>query len=108
MKVLVDENLPHKLTGHLTGHQCRTVAACGWSGRKNGELLSLAESEFDVLLTLDKSVPYQQEIASRKIAVLILRARSNSIQDLLPLVPECLAVLAGIRTGEVLRVGQIS
>ena len=54
MKVLIDENLPRKLAGHLKGHECRTVAECGWAGKKNGELLSLAEDQFDVLLTLDK------------------------------------------------------
>jgi hypothetical protein len=51
MKVLIDENLPRKLGGHLKGHECRTVAECGWAGKKNGELLSLAEPQFDVLLT---------------------------------------------------------
>jgi uncharacterized protein DUF5615 len=53
MRVLIDENLPRKIAGHLKGHECRTVAECGWAGKKNGELLSLAEDQFDVLLTLD-------------------------------------------------------
>jgi len=58
-----------KLASYLQGHDCRTVTECGWAGRKNGELLSLAESLFDVLLTLDKSVPYQQDVSSGRIAV---------------------------------------
>src|ERR1035437_5671241 len=62
MKVLIDENLPRKLAGHLKGHECRTVAECAWAGKKNGELLSLAEPQFDVLLTLDKNLPYQQDL----------------------------------------------
>ena len=53
MKVLLDENLPRKLADHLKGHECRTVSERGWAGKKNGELLSLAETEFDVLITLD-------------------------------------------------------
>ena len=107
MRVLIDENLPRKLASHLQGHDCRTVTECGWAGRKNGELLSLAEPLFDVLLTLDKSVPYQQDVSSGRIAVLIVRARSNRIQDLLPFVPECLAALERIQPGEVIRVGGI-
>ena len=107
MKVLIDENLPRKLAGYLHGHECRPVTECGWTGRKNGEMLSLAEPLFDVLLTLDKSVPFQQEVSSRAIAVLILRARSNRIQDLLPFIDECLTALERIRPGQVMRVGKI-
>lgn len=107
MKVLIDENLPRKLAGYLTGHECRTVAECGWAGKKNGELLLLAEPHFDVLLTLDKSVAYQQDVCSRRIAILIVRARSNRIQDLLPAVPDCLAALDRIQPGELIRVGSV-
>jgi len=57
MRILLDENLPRKLVGYLVEHDCRTVAECGWSGRKNGELLLLADPLFDVLLTLDKNLP---------------------------------------------------
>src|SRR6266496_3428482 len=84
MKVLIDENLPRKLAGHLKGHECRTVAECGWAGKKNGELLSLAEPGFDVLLTLDKNIPYQQDLKLGRIAILIVRAASNRIQDSSP------------------------
>ncbi len=107
MKVLIDENLPRKIVNHLHGHDCRTVVECGWAGRRNGELLSLAEPLFDVLLTLDKSVPYQQNVSLGRIAVLIVRARSNRIQDLLPFVPECLAALEHILPGDVILVGGI-
>ena len=79
MKVPIDENLPRKLAAHLKGRECRTVAECGWAGKKNGELLSLAEPEFDVLLTLDKNLPYQQDLNSGRIAILIVRAPSNRI-----------------------------
>ena len=104
MKVLIDENLPRKLAGHLKGHECRTVAECGWAGKKNGELLSLAEPVFDVLLTLDKNIPYQQDLKLGRIAILIVRARSNRIQDLLPVIPDCLAALRNIQPGQVVRV----
>jgi predicted nuclease of predicted toxin-antitoxin system len=57
MKVLIDENLPRKFAAYLEGHGCHTVVECGWSGKKNGELLALTDPLFDVLLTLDKNLP---------------------------------------------------
>lgn len=104
MKVLIDENLPRKLADHLLGYECRTVAECGWAGKKNGELLSLAESEFDVLLTLDKNILYQQDLKLGRIAVVIVRARSNRMQDLLPVIPGCLAALQYVQPGQFVRV----
>ena len=108
MRVLLDENLPRKLAGHLLGHDCSTGVLWGWSGKKNGELLALADPLFDVLLTLDKNLPYQQNLDTQRIAVLIVRARSNRIQDLLPVVPECLAALVTIKPQQVVRVGSFS
>ena len=105
MKVLLDENLLRKIAGHLKGHECRTVAECGWAGKKNGELLSLAEPQFDVLLTLDENIPYQQDLKLGRIAILIVRVPSNRIQDLLPVIPDCLAALRSIKPGQVVRVG---
>jgi hypothetical protein len=105
MRILLDENLPRKLAGHIVGHDCSTVVLCGWSGKKNGELLALADPLFDVLLTLDKNLPDQQNLDTRRIAVLIVRARSNRIQDLLPVVPECFAALGAIQPRQVVRVG---
>src|SRR5579863_5619949 len=107
MRILLDENLPRNLVGYLVEHDCRTVVECGWSGRKNGELLLLADPRFDVLLTLDKNLPYQQNLDTKRIALLIVRARSNRIQDLLPIVPECLAALAIIAPRQVVRVGSL-
>ena len=107
MRILLDENLPRKLAGHLMGHTCRTVVECGWSGRKNGELLSLADPQFDVPLTLDKNLPYQQNLDTTRIAVLIVRARSNRIQDLLPVISECLAARESIQPQQVVRIGSL-
>lgn len=107
MKILIDENLPRKLAAYFEGHECRTVVECGWSGKKNGELLALADPLFDVLLTLDKNLPYQQNLDTVRIAVLILRAHSNRIQDLLPLLPECLATLVSIQPRQVVRLGAL-
>jgi hypothetical protein len=104
MRILLDENLPRKLASHLLGHECQTVLACGWAGKKNGVLLALADPLFDVFLTLDKNLPYQQNLQTKRIAVIIIRARSNRIQDLLPVLPDCLAALANMSPGQVLRI----
>ena len=76
MKVLIDECAPKamKYTLAAHGHECLTVQEAGWSGKENGELLALAEDEFDVLVTLDTNLKYQQNLAGRKIAIVILRA----------------------------------
>jgi hypothetical protein len=83
-----------------------TVPKAGLAGRKNGELLSLAGRDgFDVFLTVDQALPYQQNLQGRKIALLILQGRSNKLGDLLPHVPACLEALQSLRQGEVVRVG---
>jgi hypothetical protein len=75
------------------GYDCFTVPEVGWAGRKNGELLALAEKQFDVLITVDKNIRHQQNLTSRNLAVLVIRARSGEIDDLLVHVPACIAAL---------------
>jgi hypothetical protein len=104
MRVLLDECIPRKLKAQLVGHECRTVPEAGWAGKKNGELLRLAEGGFDVFLTLDKGVQYQQHLSVRGIAVLTVKTPSNRIEDLIVRVPACLAALHSIRPGQVIRV----
>lgn len=97
MKLLLDENLPHELRNHLPGHDCFTVAYLGWSGTKNGALLQRAAAHgFDVMITMDNGVRYQQNVQTLPLAVLILAAPSNDFDDLKPLVPEILRRLASI------------
>jgi hypothetical protein len=91
MRVLIDECLPRSLKNHLTDHDCRTVPEAGLAGRRNGELLSLAEQQkYKIFVTTDKGVEYQQNLRGRSLAVIILRAKSNQLADLLPYVSECL------------------
>ena len=78
----------------LTGHTSVTVQRRGWASIKNGALLALAAGEFDVLLTADKGMEYQQNLATLPLAILVLVARSNRIEDLAPAVPSILAALA--------------
>jgi predicted nuclease of predicted toxin-antitoxin system len=106
MKLLLDECLPRKLRASFSTHDCQTVPQAGLAGKRNGELLSLAEQQsFDVLVTVDKGIEYEQNLAGRKIAILVLRSRSNQLSDPLPLVPECLARLDTLNPGEILRIG---
>ncbi len=107
MKVLLDECLPRKFKNHLSGHECFTVPEAGWAGKKNGELLSLAEeSHVDVFLTLDRGVEYEQNLKGREIAVILISASSSRLIDLLRLVPSVLTALRFTRVGELTRVSE--
>jgi hypothetical protein len=106
MKVLLDECIPRKLKNSLQGHDCQTVPEAGLAGQKNGALLSLAESDgFEVFLTMDKGLEYQQNLAGRAIAIIILRAQSNRLADLLPHLPACITIMRSNRPGQVIRAG---
>jgi predicted nuclease of predicted toxin-antitoxin system len=84
MKVLLDECVPRKLKNSLVGHECQTVPEVGMAGRKNGELLALArEAGFEVFVTVDRGIEYEQSLASQDIAVVVLRAKSSRFADLL-------------------------
>jgi hypothetical protein len=92
----------------LPGHECATVPEAGLAGRKNGQLLSLAESEgFDVFLTLDKGIEYQQNLTERKISIIIVRAKSNRLRDIQPFAQECLAQMRNIAPGQTCTRGQV-
>ena len=110
MKVLIDECAPRALKYALAahGHECLTVQEEGWSGKVNGELLALAETEFDVLVTLDTNIKYQQNLAGRKIAIVILHAQSNRLSHLSSLFPGCVEVLQAIKPGDIVHVSAAS
>ena len=82
-----------------------TVTEYGWSGIKNGTLPALADSEFDVFLTVDQNLKYQQNLSAFRIAVILLLARNNRLQTLLPLVPEVREALDKIGAGVFIRIG---
>ena len=109
MKILIDECLPAALKGNLTalGHECQTVRQAGYGSKKNGELLTLAEGRWNVLLTSDRNIKYQQNITGRSVSIMILCAKSNRMKDLLPLVPACAQALRAIMPGQVVEVGPL-
>jgi hypothetical protein len=104
MRLLIDECLPRPIKRLFGEHECRTVQEMGWSGKSNGELLSLAEVRFDALITVDQGVQYEQNLVNRRIAVLVFVARSNNIEDLAPLIPNACAALSSLQPGRVVRV----
>ena len=106
MRLLLDESLPRQLAAELGDHQVTTVVQQGWAGLGNGELLRRGAAEgFDVLLTGDRNIRYQQNIAKFTIAVVVVAARSNRLEDLLPLVAKVQEALSTVRSGELHEVG---
>ena len=105
MRVLLDEQLPRQLAPLLVGHEVSTVQQMGWAGLTNGELLRRAEAAgFDAFLMADQNLEFQQNLQLMGLRVVIVRAASNALEDLQPLVP---SILAGIRKalpGQVLRI----
>jgi len=107
MKVLLDECIPRKLKRSLPGHECQTVPEAGFAGKTNGELISIAEeSGFEVLLTVDKGLAYEPNMVGRKIAIIIVRAKSNRLADLLPHAEACVAQISRIQPGQIVRIGK--
>ena len=101
MKVLLDECVTRYLTRDLPGHEVSTVDQAGYKGLKNGQLLQAASDHFDVLITVDQNLSYQQDLKSYAIAVLVLVARSNAYAMLHPLMSEAHEALEKIQPGEV-------
>lgn len=105
MRILLDECLPRRLKRDLIGHEVKSVPEMGWAGKANGALLTVAQADFDVFLTVDRNLSFQQDINRFNIAVVVLVATSNKHAVLQPLVPEVLSVLAALAPGQVVRVG---
>jgi len=109
MRILIDECLPAALRGTLTamGHECDTVRRAGFGSKKNGELLVIAEGRWDVLLTSDRRMKHQQNMTGRKVSIVVLCAKSNRMQDLLPLMPACAQALLSISPGQIVEVSAL-
>jgi predicted nuclease of predicted toxin-antitoxin system len=108
MRVLLDECLPRKLGRLIIGHQVTTVPQGGLAGLKNGALLASASGRFEVLITIDQSIPDQQNLLAAKIGVVMLAAVSNRMEHLAPLVPQILAVLPTVVAGQIYRISAAS
>ena len=104
MKLLLDECTPKRLKLDFSGHAVYTVEETGLKGLKNGALLQIASSKFDVLITVDQNIPFQQHLPNLPIAIVILLARSNRYSELKMLVPKVEETLLSIKPGDVVRV----
>ncbi len=101
MKILFDESLPKPLAKDLKGHYVSTVVAKGWSGKKNGELLRLAQKEFDIFVTADQNLQYQQNLKGYDIAIIVLVADANRLENLRPLIPKVYQIISNLKAGQV-------
>jgi len=105
MRIVLDECVPRRLRREFPGHDVVTVAEMGWSGKRNGELMALlAASGYEVLLTVDRNLCVQQNLANSAVAIVVMIAVSNARDDLLPLVPKVLTALTQIQPGQCVEV----
>lgn len=107
MRVLIDECLNWRLSRSLTGHYCVSVQRMGWSGAQNGELLKLAvENQFEVFLTGDRNLAFQQTTTQYQIAIVVLVAKGTELHQTMPLMAKILSILPKLKPGQVVRVGR--
>lgn len=102
MRLILDECLPRRLGLELAGHLVATVSQAGWAGISNGQLLARIVGNNDAFITVDKNLPAQQKTTALPFGVVVLRAPSNKLADLKPLVPQMLVVLATLQPGQVI------
>jgi len=104
MKVLIDECLPKKLKREVNAEFVRTVPEIGWASIQNGALLRLAEQEFDVFFTNDQNLEHQQNLEKFDLAIVVLIASTNDIDDLKPLMPAANEALRKIGAGDIVHI----
>jgi predicted nuclease of predicted toxin-antitoxin system len=93
VKVLLDECVDRRLARDIVGHDVRTARQMGWTTINDRALLALAASKFDVFVTVDRNLSFQQNLAPLPISVFVLRAKTNRLSDLRPRVPRLLAAI---------------
>jgi hypothetical protein len=101
VKILLDECVDQRFRKELAAHSVSTVQEAGWAGKENGELLKLAAGNYDVFITVDRNLYFQQNITELKIAVAVLKAPTNRVVDLKALAPALLAKLSELEPGQI-------
>lgn len=99
MRILLDECIDRRFAVEFSEHEVKTVPRMGWAGVKNGALMKLAEANFDVFITVDRNLSFQQNLPNYDIAVIVLRAVSNRYKDLAPFGPKVLEVITKTNPG---------
>jgi hypothetical protein len=101
VKILLDECLPLDFRHSFPDHETHTAEWAGLKGRKNGDLLRSAEAAgYEVLLTVDQGMPHQQSSTGRRVSIVLVRSRTNQLEDLIPLANAILALLKTIKPGQ--------
>lgn len=99
MRIFLDECVDRRLARDLIGHEVKTAHEMGWTSIINGQLLALAAEQFDLFLTVDRNLAFQQNLVSFSIAVVVLRAKTNRLADLRRLVPKLLEAMTDAPSG---------
>jgi hypothetical protein len=106
MRLLLDECVPRPLLHDLRSYDAHDVVDMGWSSKRNGELLTLMLAHgFDVLLTVDRNLSFQQNLRASGVGVVVAEARTNRVKELRPLIPRILEALGAVKPGELITVG---
>ncbi len=104
MRVLIDECLNWRICRALAGHHCTSTKKMGWGGLTNGDLLKQAEAEFDLLITGDRNLSFQQDMTTFNIAVVVLHAKTTKLDDTVVLIPKVISLLPTLQPGDVVDV----
>lgn len=105
MRILIDECIDERLRNALLGHDCQTARYAGLAGLDNGDFLAAPEKAgFELFLTVDQGIEYQQNLTTRKLAIFVSRGKSSRLKDLLPLVPLFLARMKSLEPGKVISI----
>jgi hypothetical protein len=107
MRVLLDECVDWRLARDIVGHDVKTARQMGWTAIRNGELLALAAGSFDIFVTVDRNLVFQQNVGSISVAVIVLRAKTNRLVDLRILTPDLLAAIGSAQPGRITFVGEV-
>jgi hypothetical protein len=105
MKVFLDECVDWRLSRDIVGHEVKTARQMNWTAIENGELLKLASQTFDVFVTVDQNLSFQQDLTGLPIAVIVIRAKTNRLADLKIFVPRLLLAIESVQPGNVERIG---
>ena len=105
MRVFIDECVDWRLARDIAGHDVKTAHQMGWAGVKNGALLALVTGNFDLFVTVDRNLAFQNRVMQLSFAVVVLRAHTNRLADLRPLVPELMRAIGRAQPGALFQVG---
>ena len=100
MKILLDECVPFKLKNVLSGHHVYSVNMMAWAGVKNGDLIKLADNQFDVFITIDKNLSYQQNLSRIRMAIVLISVKNNKVDTILSKSNELLKLLSDLKPAQ--------